>query len=102
MFGDSTIFGEGARDDYTIPSQLRRMLEAASYCAKVTNFGQDAYVSSRELLMPQVQLRRGKLPDLATFYDGINDSESARMQGEAGLAFYEESRRKEFNQESFF
>jgi lysophospholipase L1-like esterase len=101
MFGGSTMFGHGVRDGYTIPSQLQRMLDAASYCAEVTNFGQEAYVSIQELLMLQIQVRRGNRPDLAIFYDGFNDTESAREQGEAGLPYEVVHQRKAFELSGF-
>src|SRR5208283_92338 len=102
MLGGSTIFGEGVRDGYTIPSQLQKILDESGYCAEVTNFGQEGYVSSQELLFLQEQLRNGNVPDLVIFYDGINDSESALLQGEAGVTYDEFARKKEFDLQNSF
>jgi hypothetical protein len=95
-FGGSTMWGEGARDDYTIPSWLQRFLDQTAYRTQITNFGQDGYVSTQELILLLQQLRNGNLPDVVIFYDGFNDSGSAMVNGEAGVTFDENNRRTEF------
>src|SRR6202035_4072960 len=70
MFGGSTMWGEGARDPYTIPSWLQGMLNASPRPVQVTNYGQDAYVNTQEMLALFEQLRKGNVPDIAIFYDG--------------------------------
>jgi lysophospholipase L1-like esterase len=102
MFGGSTVFGEGARDDYTVPSFLQRILDGTAYCTQVTNFGQIGYVSSQELLLLEEQLRKGNRPDLAVFYDGKNDVAAALLANEPGVTYDESSREKEFNIENWF
>jgi lysophospholipase L1-like esterase len=102
MFGGSTVFGEGVRDDYTVPSFLQRILDGTAYCCEVTNFGQIGYVSSQELLLLEEQLRKGNLPDLAVFYDGINDAAAALLANEPGVTYDESRREKEFNIENWF
>jgi lysophospholipase L1-like esterase len=97
MFGGSTMWGEGARDDDTIASWLQRMLSARHSCAVVTNFGQDGYVSTQEMLLLDEQIRKGTVPDLAIFYDGYNDANSAFVNDEAGVTYDESARRREFN-----
>ena len=77
VFGGSTVFGYPARDDFTLPSALQHALEAKGKCAEVSSFGQDGYVSTQEMLLFQVALRHGNRPDIAIFYDGWNDAESA-------------------------
>src|SRR5579883_1614090 len=72
MFGGSTMWGEGSRDAYTIPSWLQRMLDAGNYRAQVINYGQDGYVSSQEMILLFEQLQRGNIPGLVVFYDGFN------------------------------
>jgi len=96
LFGGSTVFGYGVRDDYTIPSWLQRMLDEKSGCAAVYNYGQDGYVSTQELLFLQEQLRKGNVPDLVIFYDGFNDSWVAVQNGEAGTTTDEPYRQKSF------
>jgi hypothetical protein len=51
IFGGSTVWGVGAPDSETLPSQLARQINAAGKaCVEVTNFGVEAYVSSQELI----------------------------------------------------
>ena len=93
FFGGSTIWGEGARDAYTIPSQVARLLNEREVDAVVQNFGQTGYVSTQDLILFQRQLALGNLPDLAVFYHGFNDVFSARLQeGKAGLPLRESQR----------
>ncbi len=97
MFGGSTMWGEGARDDDTIASWLQRMLVAKGSCARVTNFGQDGYVSTQEMILLAEEIQNGNVPDLAIFYDGYNDAHSALNNNAAGLTYDEDARRREFN-----
>jgi len=97
MFGGSTMWGNGARDDHTIASALAKMLREKGVTCNVTNFGESGYVSMQELVMLELQLRRGNVPDLVVFYDGFNDAYSAWQQGVAGNPQNEQSRALEFN-----
>ncbi len=72
-FGGSTMWGEGSRDAYTIPSQLSTALFDAGNPVQVTNYGQVAYVSTQDLIVFERQLALGSLPDMAVFYGGFND-----------------------------
>jgi lysophospholipase L1-like esterase len=85
VFGGSTVWGQGARDDYTIPSLLAKKLANDGYDnVKVVNFGQLAYVSTQEAIALLLELRKGNIPDLVIFYDGVNDTFSALQNGLAG------------------
>ena len=64
------MWGEGARDDYTIPSWLQRFIYQTTYRARITNFGQEAYVSTQEVLVLFEQFQKGNIPDIVIFYDG--------------------------------
>lgn len=97
VFGGSTTWGNGARDDHTIPSELSRLLHERGVACRVTNFGESGYVSMQELIMLELQLRKGNVPDLAVFYDGVNDTYSAWQQGRAGFPQNEPTRVLEFN-----
>ncbi len=97
MFGGSTMWGEGARDAYTIPSWLQKMLDATPYAVRVTNFGQEAYVNSQEMLLLFERLRKGNKPDLVIFYDGFNDSASSMINGIAGVTYGEAYRALEYD-----
>jgi lysophospholipase L1-like esterase len=97
VLGGSTIWGPAARDDYTVPSYLSKMLVDAGLCVEVLNLGETGYVSTQELILLQRKLQHGDIPDLVVFYDGVNEIFSAFQNNEAGLPQNEDHRRKEFN-----
>ena len=98
MFGGSTLWGSGALDNDTIPSILSRLLNEHGFNVEVTNFGESAYVSTQEIILLLRQLQNDKVPDLAIFYDGINDTFSTfQNRGVAGLPQNESNREREFN-----
>jgi lysophospholipase L1-like esterase len=97
VLGGSTTWGNGSRDDHTVPSELSRLLHERGVKAHVTNFGESGYVSMQELITLELQLRQGNVPDLVIFYDGVNDTYSAWQQGRAGIPQNEHSREVEFN-----
>ncbi len=96
-FGGSTMMGMGARDDATIPAVLARRLGEQGHCAAVTNFGQLGHNSTQEAIGLHQLLKTGGRPDLALFYDGINEIASAEQSGRADAVFNESRRRAEFN-----
>jgi hypothetical protein len=97
MFGGSTMWGFGARDDYTIPSLVAKSLDSATpYRTEVVNFGLPAFVSMQEVLLLLEQLRMPHTPDLVVFYDGT-DVFSSYENGVAGVTMDEQSRAREFN-----
>ena len=51
MFGGSALWGAGARDEFTIPSLLSKLLNSDSEKIRyeVTNYGQSGYVSLQEI-----------------------------------------------------
>ena len=97
MFGGSTMWGSGARDEFTIPSILARELDRKGIKASITNYGETGWVSTQELIALELELRRGHRPDLVIFYDGINDTYTAFQQGVAGIPQNEFNRVSEFN-----
>lgn len=70
MFGGSTLWGTGSKDEHTIPSYLQLML-GENY--KVYNFGESGYVAAQELNYLLYQLANGNIPETVIFYDGVND-----------------------------
>jgi lysophospholipase L1-like esterase len=98
MFGGSAVWGTGSRDEYTIPSQLSRML-AKSFGSRVevVNYGEWGYVTTQELIALLKEIQRGNAPSVAIFYDGYNDIFSAFQNGAAGLPQNEMNRVREFN-----
>ncbi len=92
FFGGSTLWGEGARDAYTIPGQAAKLLSDAGHPAIVLNYGQTGYVSTQDLILFQAQLALGRVPDIAVFYQGFNDVLSAYRQGRSGIPYEERQR----------
>ncbi len=97
-FGGSTMWGTGARTDATIPSLLSKGLAAGAARApcRVTNFGETGWVSGQELIALELELRRGEVPAVVVFYDGINDTVSGPINGRGGLPQNEVNRETEF------
>ncbi|MCB9652060.1 MAG: SGNH/GDSL hydrolase family protein [Deltaproteobacteria bacterium] len=94
MFGGSTMWGMGARDAGTIPAHLARLLGPE---VRVVNFGQVGYLSTQEVLALLLELQAGRRPDVAVFYDGVNEVFPALKLGQAGLPLDVARRREEFN-----
>jgi lysophospholipase L1-like esterase len=97
MFGGSTMWGTGVRDEYTIPSLLGSYLSRNGYHVEVINFGESGYVNTQEVIELSMQLRQKNIPNLVVFYDGVNDVFSSFQQGKAGIPQNEFNREKEFN-----
>ncbi|MGH9876489.1 MAG: SGNH/GDSL hydrolase family protein [Nitrososphaerales archaeon] len=97
MFGGSTMWGAGARDDFTIPSFFAKIARSKGITCNVTNFGQPGYVSTQGVIELLLQLQNGNVPDVVIFYDGVNDTFAAFQQGVAGLPQNEFNREAEFN-----
>jgi lysophospholipase L1-like esterase len=75
VFGGSTVFGIGTPDSETIPSYLSRDLNTdPSACVDVINLGADGYVTNQEVILLMQELKAGRQPDIAVFYDGVNES----------------------------
>ena len=73
FFGGSTMFGEGQRDEYTIPSQIARLAEQDGIVVRPVNMGHQGQLLWQEMLRLERELGRRSPPDLAVFYDGTND-----------------------------
>jgi lysophospholipase L1-like esterase len=73
FFGGSTMWGTGNRDLHTIPSAFARLAEADGIPVRVTNYGESGYVSWQEVVLLSQLCASGQVPDLAVFYDGVND-----------------------------
>ncbi len=97
LLGGSSLWGFGARDDQTIPSQLARALHERGFAVEIKNLSALGYVSTQELVALVRELQAGYRPEVVLFYDGVNDTTSALLEGEAGLTTNEVNRRSEFN-----
>lgn len=69
IFGGSTTFGYGVKNNETIASYLNAMMP--DY--EVINFGQAAYYSTSENILFNSFLSQGLVPEIAIFIDGLND-----------------------------
>jgi hypothetical protein len=99
FFGGSTMWGTDQRDDHTIAAEAARRLQGIAGPGnriQVTNFGETGYVSTQELLALMLALRSGNVPDVAVFFDGINDVFTTVQFGRAGIPQNESKRSKEF------
>jgi hypothetical protein len=75
VFGGSTVFGIGTPDWATIPSYLSREFNSdSSACVDVVNLGAEGYVTNQDLILLIQMLKAGRRPDIAIFYDGVNES----------------------------
>jgi hypothetical protein len=75
VFGGSTAFGYGVRDEETFASYLGRGLLALApdRRPRVYNFGRGAYYSTQERVLFAELLQGGAAPRLALFLDGLNE-----------------------------
>lgn len=87
VFGGSTLWGCGSRDDYTIPSHLSRLLYDGGYNFTVYNYGEGAYTFTQEIVQLLLLLREGHEPDYVVFYDGINEVFTAYQSDVPGATF---------------
>jgi len=62
VFGGSTVWGTGVRDDHTVPSELARYLGEHGVVADVENFGETGYVSTQDVVSLLRALHRGDVP----------------------------------------
>lgn len=73
MFGGSTMWGIGARDEHTIPSEFSRAAERAGIPVRVTNYGDLSYVARQEVIYLGQLLASGTPIDAVIMYDGWNE-----------------------------
>jgi hypothetical protein len=84
MFGGSTTWGEGQRDEYTIASYLARIAEEQGTPIKVVNYGQRGWTHFQEMILFEQLLAAEPAPDVAIFYDGANEI-NAQTLGAKGV-----------------
>jgi len=98
LFGGSTMWGTGARDEFTIPSYISKML-AEKYPQRfnIVNYGQDGYVSTQEVITLLREIQKDNIPDIVVFYDGYNEVYTGIQSGAAGSPMNEDNRMREFN-----
>ncbi|MGB3409646.1 MAG: hypothetical protein WBA45_00505 [Microthrixaceae bacterium] len=86
FFGGSTMFGVGQRDDHTIPSVVARLARQNGIRIKAMNFGYSGFVNWQETQLFDQLLTSGiDPPDLAVFYDGVNDRGLGTFRVDLGI-----------------
>jgi hypothetical protein len=74
MFGDSVLWGSGVSDAETIPSQLARLYSVSGQSVCITNYGEQAWVSTQEVVELLLQLKySNRPPQVVVFYDGTDE-----------------------------
>lgn len=73
LFGGSTTFGAGVPDNETFASFLQERLRLNHPTVAVYNFGIPGYQSTQERILFEQLLLNGFVPDVALFFDGLND-----------------------------
>jgi hypothetical protein len=99
FFGGSTMWGTSQRDSMTIPAEASRRLQTIAgtgHRIEVTNFGENGYVMTQEVIELMLQLRKGNIPDIVVFFDGINDAGATVQWGHGGNTQNESKRVSEF------
>jgi hypothetical protein len=82
MFGGSSLWGAGAKDDETIPSILSKEYSRSKGAVCITNFGEAGWVSTQGVIQLEIALKRTlSPPDLVLFYDGYTDAFSPYASG---------------------
>jgi lysophospholipase L1-like esterase len=74
VYGGSTAWGWGNRDDDTIPSDLSRILNEAGLDIEVKNRATPAFFSTQEVIRLMLDLQSGARPDAVIFLDGLNET----------------------------
>lgn len=74
MFGGSALWGMFVNDEDTIPSIAVKKLASKKYTDfYIKNYAQNGYVLTQGMLQLLFELRRGNVPDIVIFYDGVNN-----------------------------
>jgi uncharacterized protein YndB with AHSA1/START domain len=77
LFGGSTTFGYGVRDEDTIAAHLEVLLQRRhpdqAHRIAVYNFGRGFYGSGQEALLLKSLVQRGIVPKVVIFIDGVNE-----------------------------
>ena len=96
MFGASTLWGMGSRDQDTISSILAEKYSKSVGPVCITNFGEGGWVSMQEIIELELALKRiSSRPDLVLFYDGFADASAPYFTGRVDVPTdFDQLRRK--------
>lgn len=82
LFGASTVWGLGARDEDTIASFLAKEYSRSVGPVCITNFGEGGWVSMQEIVELELALKRTPSPpDFVLLYDGFSDASAPYYTG---------------------
>jgi lysophospholipase L1-like esterase len=84
LYGGSTTFGMGQRDEHTIASELARLAWADGIALDVSNRGVLGDLSWEETERFSWEVQSQDPPDLVVFYDGYNEVEAALQRLRTG------------------
>lgn len=73
FFGGGAVFGQGQRDEHTIPSAFARAAEDAGQPVRVVNFGQPGHTTWQQWQHFEQMLAVRPAPDAAVFLGGYDD-----------------------------
>ena len=75
IFGGSSTFGYGVGDNLTVSAWLEYYLQEAFNVVKIRvyNFGRAGFSSFEEKILFTSLVEAGYIPDMAIFFDGLND-----------------------------
>ena len=82
VFGGSTVFGYGVKNNETIPAHLSKLLP--NY--QVINMGHSSYYSTLERILFNEKISEGMVPEIAVFIDGLNDFYYNKIPSESGAS----------------
>jgi len=86
MFGDSVMWGAGAPDGETIPSDVARDYEKAGKTVCIVNYAEKGWSNTQETIALIEQLKHAaRKPDSVLFYDGGTDAFTAYQSGRADV-----------------
>lgn len=90
VFGGSTTFCYGLRDEETLVAALENELQALwpGKMVQCYNFGCGYYFSTQEKVLFEMLLTAGHVPDFAIFIDGLNDYYYAEGRPEKSDHFF--------------
>lgn len=73
FLGGSTTWGQGQRDEHTIPSQVARLAEEDGVALRVVNLGVLGHTAWQGLHRLVAELGQRPAPDVVVSYDGANE-----------------------------
>lgn len=96
FLGGSALWGDGVRDEHTIPSEFAKLVKASGERAHVLNFAERGFVSWQEVQRLALLLALGGRPDVVVLYDGYYDFWAQAQNPSTGPTYLNEVRDRQF------